>query len=87
VNKVCFQELIDRKFLRFKYFLKQKSSSGVRRAFNMMSIGKLGSDLSVPPAAGWNWHLAPLSRAGCQGFTGPLPSAFLDKQVKELRQR
>jgi hypothetical protein len=27
------------------------------------------------------------SRTGCQGFAGPLPSAFLDKQVKELLQR
>jgi hypothetical protein len=27
------------------------------------------------------------SRTGCQGFAGPLPSAFLDKQVKELVQR
>lgn len=27
------------------------------------------------------------SGTGCQGFAGPLPSAFLDKQLKELVQR
>ena len=27
-----------------------------------------------------------ISRTGCQGFAGPLPSAFLDKQIKELLQ-
>jgi hypothetical protein len=26
--------------------------------------------------------LLPLQEAGCQGFSGPLPSAFLDKQIK-----
>jgi hypothetical protein len=25
-------------------------------------------------------------QAGCQGFTGPLPSAFLDKQVKNCHK-
>jgi hypothetical protein len=33
--------------------------------------------------------LAPCSTIrgpGCQGFAGPLPSAFLDKQIKELLQ-
>jgi hypothetical protein len=40
--------------------LKQKALPEVRRAFNMMNISKLLSDLSVPPAAGWNWHLAPV---------------------------
>ena len=40
--------------------------------------------------AGWSWHLTRLRRsrnirnlrvrgAGCQGFNGPYPSAFLDK--------
>ena len=29
----------------------------------------------------------PLSRIGCQGFFGPLPSAFLDKNSKELDQK
>jgi hypothetical protein len=35
-------------------------------------------------------ELAPyyvFSVTGCQGFTGPLPSAFLDKKCKELAQR
>ena len=40
------------------------------------------SDLSLPPEAGPD--LAPFSAlhgSGCQGFTGPIPSAFLDKNV------
>jgi hypothetical protein len=43
------------------------------------------SDLSVPLCG---MELAPFSREriGCQGFIGPLPSAFLDKCVKELLQ-
>jgi len=29
--------------------------------------------------AGWIWHLVQMN--GCQGFTGPFPSAFLDKII------
>jgi len=32
-------------------------------------------------------ELAPCPQTGCQGFIGPHPSAFLDKQQKELPQR
>jgi hypothetical protein len=60
--------------------LKQKSSSGGQKSFNMVNISKLGSDLSVPADGGMD--LAPChvyNGTGCQGFAGPLPSAFLDK--------
>jgi hypothetical protein len=54
-------------------------------------IFKPVSDLSVPIfPSGWSWHLtfyqrrkqriAMLIVAGCQGFNGPFPSAFLDKR-------
>jgi hypothetical protein len=46
------------------------------------------SDLSVPILIGM--ELAPFPDCigiGCQGFIGPLPSAFLDKYCKELAQR
>jgi len=53
---------------------------------------KLKSDLSVPTVVGV--ELAPFLRfaysddmhttIGCQGFSGPFPSAFLDKEFKEL---
>jgi len=46
-----------------------------------------GSDLSVRQPADGFGTLLPLQEAGCQGFSGPLPSAFLDKQIKELGQR
>jgi hypothetical protein len=67
----------------------KKALPNGQKSFDMISIFKLGSDLSVPSRLnrdGWNWHLAfrICEKAGCQGFTGPLPSAFLDKQVKEL---
>jgi hypothetical protein len=45
-----------------------------------MNFRSLGSDLSVTPYG--VMELAPFSAKigiGCQGFTGPLPSAFLDK--------
>jgi hypothetical protein len=29
---------------------------------------------------------SPFTERGCQGFNGPLPSAFLDKMNKELMQ-
>ncbi len=33
------------------------------------------------------WHRVPLlSRIGCQGFTGSIPSAFLDDQQNELKE-
>jgi hypothetical protein len=50
-----------------------------------LKIVKLVSDLSVPPMKNVSsgMELAPcpgyLTRIGCQGFNGPLPSAFLDK--------
>jgi hypothetical protein len=41
------------------------------------------SRYSVEPGiTGWSWHLANVlyeNAAGCQGFKGPYPSAFLDK--------
>ena len=67
--------------------LKQKSSSVGQKSFNMVNISKLGSDLSVPAMGGMD--LAPchtIHVTGCQGFNGPLPSAFLDKYDKELEQ-
>jgi hypothetical protein len=54
---------------------------------------KAWSDLSVPVfPPGWSWHLTfglrTQTLAGCQGFNGPFPSAFLDKKcIKELTQR
>ena len=45
------------------------------------------SDLSVPNVsirAGFD-TLLPMAVTGCQGFIGPIPSAFLDKITKELR--
>ena len=55
----------------------------VRRAFNMLSILKLESDLSVPYVRdGIGTLFRFLNGTGCQGFAGPLPSAFLDKQIK-----
>jgi hypothetical protein len=60
----------------------------VRRAFNMLRIFKLGSDLSVPHRRDGIGTLpfTMSEQAGCQGFTGPLPSAFLDKQVKNCHK-
>ena len=58
----------------------------VRRALNMLNIFKLGSDLSVPfRTYSKRMELAPcplFGGTGCQGFCGPFPSAFLDKQIK-----
>jgi hypothetical protein len=79
VNKYAFKNLPGDFHFRIRC-LKQKSSSGCQKSFNMMSISKLGSDLSVPAMGGMD--LAPCaaySGTGCQGFVGPLPSAFLDK--------
>jgi hypothetical protein len=39
-------------------------------------------DLSVPALRGKNWHLfspAVTEKRGCQGFSGLIPSTFLDK--------
>jgi hypothetical protein len=50
----------------------------VRRAFNIISIIKLLSDLSVPPPAGWSWHLV-LLIAGqvVKASQGHYPQPFL----------
>jgi hypothetical protein len=60
----------------------------VRRALYMILIwSSFVSDLSARIGG---MELAPyyvFSVTGCQGFTGPLPSAFLDKKCKELEQR
>jgi hypothetical protein len=53
----------------------------------MMNISKHLSDLSFRRLADGIGTLSRLRGTGCQGFTGPLPSAFLDKQVKEQVQR
>jgi hypothetical protein len=58
----------------------------VRRAFDMLNMVKLVSDLSSRICG---MELAPYNAncaTGCQGFIGPLPSAFLDKKCKELVQ-
>jgi hypothetical protein len=47
----------------------------------------LNADLSTPILPGWNWHLAQsdkIGMAGCQGFIGPYPSAFLDKHLFKI---
>jgi hypothetical protein len=50
----------------------------VRRAFNMLSILKLESDLSVPLLAGWNWHLVSfLTEQVVKASQGHYPQPFL----------
>ena len=51
-----------------------------------------GSDLSVPPQAGWNWHLFPSlgkTRIGevVKASQGHYPQPFLISNYKELVQR
>ena len=44
--------------------------------------------LIFPATVGWSWHLhtTRVRCKGCQGFKGPLPSAFLDKCFKNCRK-
>ena len=66
----------------------KKSLSDGQKGFDILNSFKLESDLSSRICG---MELAPynaFSATGCQGFTGPLPSAFLDKIfLKELVQR
>ena len=81
--------------VQFIHFLSGEVGQGqkkallmVRRALYMNLIwSSFLSDLSARIGG---MELAPyhaVSVTGCQGFTGPLPSAFLDKKCKELAQR
>jgi len=77
--------------VRFCGVTKQKSSPG--KSGELLKIccliyWSVSSDSSAPNISGWNWHLIQtFIWTGCQGFIGPLPSAFLDKNsVKELLQ-
>ncbi len=64
--------------MSFEYFQRRYFE-----AINLTYLSRLPS--------GWNWHLfTPFYREeiGCQGFIGPLPSAFLDKcpgQVRDVK--
>ena len=56
----------------------------VRRALNIViRYCPAGVWLICPDSpSGWSWHLTATfgAGAGCQGFFGPFPSAFLDKR-------
>jgi hypothetical protein len=71
---------------------KAKSSSDKSEELEcfLNEVSKADSNLSFPDLRrGWIWHLVPIETGtGCQGFIGPLPSAFLDKRnFKERAQR
>ena len=71
----------------------KKLSRQIRRAFNILIKIDESLDLTYLsrnyPRDGVGTLPGPqCGTAGCQGFIGPYPSAFLDKQsIKELQQR